>query len=141
MADVNVGLLIRRPPRDVFQAVVDPAITSKIWYTRSSGPMTPGARLTWTWEMYGASAEVHVLEVEPDRRVRFDWGRPVEFRFVPWKGHTYVQVIEGGWGDNVTGVLDSTQGFTFLLASLKALLEHGIALGIVEDAHPAGLQL
>jgi uncharacterized protein YndB with AHSA1/START domain len=138
MADVNVGLLIRRPPHEVFQAIVDPAVTTKIWYTDSTGPMTAGAELTWTWAMYDASARVRVLEVEPGRRVRFDWGSTVEIRLLPWKDDTtWVQVTETGAGDP----LDSTAGFSFLLASLKALLEHGIALGIVADAHPAGLQV
>jgi hypothetical protein len=33
-------------------------------------------------------------------------------------------------------VADSTQGFTFTLAGLKAFLEHGIRLQLVADAHP-----
>ena len=37
--------------------------------------------------------------------------------------------------------LDSTQGFTFLLSSLKAFLEHDVVLRVVLDAHPAGLQI
>jgi uncharacterized protein YndB with AHSA1/START domain len=44
---VNVGMLIRRPPDEVFQAFVDPAITTKFWFTKSSGTMTPGAVLQW----------------------------------------------------------------------------------------------
>jgi hypothetical protein len=37
---VRVGMRIRRMPADVFQVIVDPYITSKIWYTKSSGKMT-----------------------------------------------------------------------------------------------------
>ena len=34
---VDVGLLIRRPPHDVFEALADPSITTTLWYTKSSG--------------------------------------------------------------------------------------------------------
>lgn len=33
-------------------------------------------------------------------------------------------------------MIDSTGGFTQVLAGLKALLEHGIELGLVRDSHP-----
>ena len=148
---VKVGMLIRRPPAEPFQAIVDPAVTSKIWYTKSSGKMTPGAQLTWEWEMYGVSSQVCVQEVEADRRVRFTWSgytpehpTTVEFCFLPMPGDTtYVQVTETGFtgtGDElVRYVADSTGGFTFLVSALKALLEHDIVLGLVPDAHPAGV--
>jgi len=53
---VEVGVLIRRPPGDVFQALVDPAITTRFWFTKSSGELVRGATVRWEWEMYGASA-------------------------------------------------------------------------------------
>ena len=55
---VKVGMLVRREPAEVFKAIADPGITSKIWYTKSSGKMTPGAELLWEWEMYGLSSQV-----------------------------------------------------------------------------------
>lgn len=93
------GMLIRKAPADVFRAWADPSVTTKFWYTKSSGPMVAGAKLRWDWEMFGASANVAVKEVEQDRRIVFDWGgdgamRTVELRFVPWQGHTYVNVVE-----------------------------------------------
>lgn len=69
----------------------------------------------------------------------------VEFRFVPWEGDTYVLVTETGFsgdGDTlVQRVIDSTTGFTFLLSSLKAFLEHDVVLRVVVDAHPAGIEI
>lgn len=150
---VKVGMLIRRKPAEVFRAIVDPAITTKIWYTKSSGKMTPGAELLWEWEMYGVSSQVRVGEVEENSQVRFTWSgytpdhpTTVEFRFTPMPdATTYVQVTETGFtgsGDLlVRYVADSTGGFTFLVSALKALLEHGIVLALVPDAHPPGLQL
>ena len=52
-------------------------------------------------------------------------------------------IIETGFtGDGDTHVrraLDSTAGFTFLLSSLQAALEHDITLRVVLDAHPPDL--
>lgn len=64
----RVQILIRRPAAEVFGAFVDPAVTMKFWFTKSSGRVEPGAHLMWEWEMYGASAPVTVKEVEQDAR-------------------------------------------------------------------------
>lgn len=67
----DTGLLIRRSPHDVFEALADPSITTRFWYTKSTGRMVEGAELTWEWEMYGVSGKVWVKEVQADRRIRF----------------------------------------------------------------------
>jgi uncharacterized protein YndB with AHSA1/START domain len=148
---VEVGMLIRRPPGDVFQALVDPAITTRFWFTKSSGKLVRGATVRWAWEMYGASTKVWVKEIEDNSRILFDWGdddetTTVEFRFVPYgDGATYVRVTETGHtgdGDEVAArAADATGGFTFMVCALKALLEHDVVLTVVLDAHPQGLQL
>ena len=63
----------------------------RFWYTRSTGRMTEGAELTWTWEMYGVSSTVWVEEVRADRLIRFrldsyDPAHPttVRFEFTPY---------------------------------------------------------
>jgi uncharacterized protein YndB with AHSA1/START domain len=141
---VNVGMLIRRPTHDVFEALADPAIATRFWYTESTGRMEPGAALTWSWEMYGASGNVWVNEMEVDRRISFTHATTVEFRFTPYEDDaTYLRICETGFtGDPDTQVaraLDSTSGFAFLLSSLKAALEHDITLRVVLDAHPPHL--
>jgi hypothetical protein len=46
-------------------------------------------------------------------------------------------VVALGDGDKVVrDALDSKGGFTWVLAGLKALLEHNIELKAIEDAHP-----
>jgi uncharacterized protein YndB with AHSA1/START domain len=145
---VNTGMLIRRPPEQVFQAFVDPAITTKFWFTKSSGKMTPGAHVQWDWEMYGVSTKVSAKEVEENRRILFDWDddkpKTVEMRFIPWEnGATYVEVTETGLsgdGDEILAqATGSTEGFTIVLCALKALLEHDIILTAVQDRFPDGL--
>jgi len=139
-------MLIRRPPGEVFQALVDPAITTRFWFTKSSGKLVPGATVQWDWEMYGVSTKVAVKEVEDDSRILIDWGdddefTTVEFRFIPaGDDRTYVQVTETGLSGDadeiVSRVAGSTGGFTNVLCALKALLEHDVVLTVVLDHSP-----
>ena len=146
---VEVGMLVRRPPGDVFQALVDPDITTRFWFTKSSGKVVSGASLQWDWEMYGVSAKVSVKDVDENRRIAFDWGddeetTTVEFRFTPLGDDaTYLRVTETGLsGDGdalVARVAGSTGGFSIALCALKALLEHDVVLTVVRDRFPKGL--
>lgn len=139
-------MIIRKPVGDVFEAFINPDITTQFWFTRSSGRLETGKTLTWQWEMYNASAQVIVKAIEPDRRIHIEWGddsgmTTVEWRFTPLKsGFTFVQVTNSGFkgtdDEVVAQVIDSTGGFSFLLAGLKAWLEHGIRLKLVDDHVP-----
>lgn len=142
MPTVQVSELIRRPPAEVFAAFVDPAITTRFWFTKSSGALAPGATVRWEWEMYGVADTVQVEAFEPAERLVFSWSpnRTVEFRFVPRKEGTVVSVTESGFtgtaDEAIAYVADSTGGFTIALCGAKALLEHGIELGAVRDKFP-----
>lgn len=142
-------MLIRRPVAEVFQAFVDPAITSQFWFTSGSGALEPGKRVRWDWEMYGASVEVDVKAVEPNERILVEWatdGTPtkVEWHFASRAdGTTFVSITNAGFGGDADAIvgqaLDATEGFTLVLAGLKALLEHDIRLDLVADRFPDGL--
>ena len=142
-------MLIRKPASEVFEAFIDPAITSRFWFTKSTGRLEPGKHITWTWEMYNVSAEVDVKEIEINKRILIDWGNyseltSVEWIFTPYEdGATYVTITNSGFkgdGDKVVkDALDSTGGFTWVLAGLKALLEHNVELNLVGDAFPKRL--
>jgi len=148
---VKVGMLVRRPPAAVFEAFVDPSITTKFWFTHSTGKMVPGAEIQWDWAMYGISTEVSVTEVEENSRIVFDWAHgaeptTVEIRFIPWQDDTtYVSVTETGLtgtaDEMVAYAADATGGYSFVLAAVKALLEHHIELAVVGDHLPAGLTI
>ena len=58
-------MLIRKPVAEVFEAFINPAITTKFWFTKSSGKLEAGKQIRWEWEMYNASAEVDVKVNEP----------------------------------------------------------------------------
>jgi uncharacterized protein YndB with AHSA1/START domain len=145
----NQQMLIRKPVAQVFEAMVDPAITSRFWFSKGSGRLEVGKHVRWDWEMYGVGADVDVKEVEENKRILVEWGGPenptsIEWTFEPrGEDRTFVTVKNWGFkGDAekiVAEALDSTGGFTFLLAGLKAFLEHGIELKLIEDHEPSAL--
>ena len=47
----KTGMLIRRPVAEVFEAFVDPEITTKFWFTQSGGRLEAGKQVQWEWEM------------------------------------------------------------------------------------------
>ena len=142
-------MLIRKPVSEVFEAFIDPAITTRFWFTKSTGRLEPGQHITWTWEMYDVSVEVEVKAIEVNKRILIDWGNygemtTVEWIFTPYADSaTYVTITNSGFkgdGDKVVkDAIDSTGGFTQVLAGLKALLERNIELNLIVDAFPQGL--
>jgi uncharacterized protein YndB with AHSA1/START domain len=143
-------MLIRKPVAEVFEAFINPEITTKFWFTKSSGRLDAGKQVTWTWEMYNASSQVTVKEVEQNKRILIEWsayGSPttVEWIFTPYGNDaTFVSITNSGFSgdgdDIVKQALDSTGGFTIVLAGLKALLEHDIMLNLIVDRFPKGLR-
>jgi uncharacterized protein YndB with AHSA1/START domain len=147
----QVQMLIRRPVGEVFEAFVDPAVATKFWFTKSSGTLEAGKRLQWDWEMYGASAQVDVLEVEAHTRIVISWpygptGAPttVEWTFTRLPDDTtFVAISHRGFAGSPEEVAEqaigSTGGFAWVLAGAKALLEHHVELNLIADHAPPGL--
>ncbi len=130
-------MLIRRPAAEVFRAFTDPAVTTRFWFTRSSGPLVAGATVTWDWEMYGVSTEVTVKEIDQDRRILAEWDpecpSELEWLFLPGPGDTtLVRITESGFcgtaDEMVAKAIDAVGGFAMVLCALKALLEHPMRL-------------
>lgn len=142
-------MLIRKPVAQVFEALVDPSITSRFWFSKSSGRLVAGKRVRWGWEMYGHHTEVDVKEIEGNKRILIEWNGPDNPSSVEWtfetKGENTTFVVVKNWGFNGDGdkvvaeAIDSTGGFTFLLAGLKVFLEHGIEPNFVLDHAPDAL--
>jgi uncharacterized protein YndB with AHSA1/START domain len=145
----QAGMLIRKPVAEVFEAFVNPAITSQFWFTKGSGRLEAGKDVRWDWEMFGFSIQVKVKAIEKNARILLEWpgdGAPTTVEWVftlrP-DGATFVSIKNTGFaGDTaqmVQQALDSTEGFTLVLAGLKALLEHNVKLNLVADRFPDGL--
>ena len=141
---VEVQMLIRRPVAEVFEAFVNPEITTKFWFTKSSGRLEIGKIVRWDWEMYGVGDDVTVKEFEINKRLVIQWHSDstyVEWNFEPrGDGATFVKVSNWGFtGENlVAQALDAKGGYSFVLSGLKAWLEHGIELNLVLDHFPDG---
>jgi uncharacterized protein YndB with AHSA1/START domain len=143
---VEVQMLIRRPVAEVFEAFVNPDVTTRFWFTKSSGRLEPGARVRWDWEMYGVFTAVNVKALEPNRRILIEWDDPpvpVEWLFKAVdNGSTIVSITNRGFHGNddetVAQAIDSMGGFSLVLAGAKALLEHNVELNLVGDRHPGG---
>jgi hypothetical protein len=83
-------------------------------------------------------------------RILVTWGNygeatTVEWTFTPYGNDaTYVSITNSGFrgvGDKVVSdALDSKGGFTWVLAGLKAFLEHNTELNFIADAFPKGLR-
>lgn len=136
-------MLIRRPVEEVFNAFVDPTVTTRFWFSRSSGQLAPGKTVTWYWDQYGVSGEVTVTALEKNQRIAIEWPTPVEMTFTSRANElTFVSVIASGFtgtdDEKVSQALDSTEGFNLVLSACKVFLEHGIDSRIIPDKNPDG---
>ena len=141
---VETQMLIRKSVNEVFQAFIDPRLTTNFWFTKSSGILEVGKQVKWEWEMYNVSTEVTVIEIIPGQLISIQWGEPkttVDFKFQSTDdGHTYVIIKNYGFhqsGNELIDVIkDSTGGFTTVLDGLKAYMEYDIKLNLIGDKFP-----
>lgn len=141
---VQAQMLIRKPIQEVFEAFINPEITTNFWFTKSTGKLEEGKKITWEWEMYGAKSEVKVLQIIPDRLIKTEWGlfsNNVDYEFKEMEKGTLVIIKSYGYsetGEDLLSVInDNTGGFTTVLDGCKAYLEHGINLRLIEDKFPS----
>lgn len=138
-------MMIRRPPADVFQALIDPAITTHFWFSKGSAPLEIGKKVRWDWEMYGVHVIAEARELDLDRRILIEWNGPENPSLVEWtlerrgEDNTFVTVKNWGFSGGLKEAITSTEGFTNLLAAMKFYLEHGIEPNLVLDHAPDAL--
>lgn len=137
----KAAMLIRKPVSEVFEAFLNPEITTKFWFTRSSGRLEAGKSVQWEWEMYHHSITVDVKVIEQDKRIVIEWPTTVEWIFTAREDNTtFVSISDSGYDGTmdeiIADVRNSTEGFTLVLAGLKAYLEHNIRLNLVADRFP-----
>ena len=143
---VEAQMLIRKPVAQVFEAFINPEITTRFWFTKSSGRLELGKKVRWDWEMFGVGDDLTVKELEENRRILVEWDNDpttVEWNFESREdGTTLVKIsnwkFPGSCDEVLPVAVDSKGGYTMVLAGLKAWLEHGIELGLVRDQFPEG---
>jgi uncharacterized protein YndB with AHSA1/START domain len=130
----------------LFEAFIDPDVTTNFWFTKSSGRLKVDHEIRWDWEMYGASTLVLVKAIEPNKRIVIEWdgysGRTtVEWKFLRARMQRHMsssqslagQVMETNSSSTLSSRLKGSPG---TLAGLKAFLEHGVKLNLVADKNP-----
>jgi hypothetical protein len=96
--------------------------------------------------MYNHSVPVFVKSIQPLKKIIIDWGNVGDLTTVEWTfknindNETFLSIVNSGFkgvqDKIISQVRDSTEGFTIVLAGLKARLEFGIRLNLVADRFP-----
>lgn len=150
---VESQMLIRKPLNEVFEAMINPEITSKFWFTKSSGRVEPGKTLEWEWGQFGVSDMVDILEVNSNEYISLEWKlgdlkTKVEMFFESHSDtSTLFKVTESGFWDSppaedekledkIKLMLGQNGGWNLVLCNMKAWLELGINLNLIADHKP-----
>ncbi|MWD28625.1 hypothetical protein E0K89_014155 [Aquicoccus sp. SCR17] len=141
-------MVIRRAPRDVYEAFANPEIMERFWLPAGGERMEPGRRLTWSAgpEVDAPEIEVRVVEAQPGKRLSIDWGlldgvrTRVDWIFEPVPEGTLLTMVETGLRGAQEGVRsrarDARANFDRVAEGLKTLLEQGSGLHVVRDHTP-----
>ena len=138
--NIRVSGRIGRTAEEVFDAVVNPQKLSSYFTTvgGASAPLVAGTTVRW-WK----DGVVEVSEVQPQRRIVFQWDggtgtdglrykTKVEMTFEPLEdGGTMVTIEESGWREDEAGrrgTYLNCEGWTQMLCCMKAFVEYGINL-------------
>lgn len=137
---------IEKPTSEVFEAFVDPSKIGNFWFSSSSERWEQGKTITLIYEEYDTQLDIHVLKVEKDKEIIFQWG-PIDENYIVTitlseLDHTtsIVTVNEEGFKETdnhfVQRLIDDKEGWVFMLTCLKAYLESGVTdlrTGLVKD--------
>lgn len=142
---------IRTTPEKLWQAITDPAFTSRYWGVRFASDWTPGAHVTWHFgDATMAGPDQVVLESDPYRKLSYTWHdfspefaaqvgldeemrlklsaerrSKVTFEIEPVGDVVKLTVVHDGFdpASELRGMI--SEGWLPLLSSLKTLLETG----------------
>lgn len=131
---------IAKPAHEVFNAIVDQQELSGYFIIDGKGRMEEGKTITWRWEDYNGTIDIHIKRIEKDKFISFNWSgsgteTTVEIHFEEHDGITTAKIREYGWDKDDNGIarlVEQTQGWTQMLCCLKAYLEYGINLRTVK---------
>jgi uncharacterized protein YndB with AHSA1/START domain len=133
---------VSRPVAEVYEAVADPAQLSKYFTTGGArGRLERGAEVSWDFADFPGRFPVTVVEAQVPNRIVIEWDgnetvadrTRVVFEFAPIDdgARTLVTITESSWRATDAGAksaFGNCEGWTGMLAALKAWLEHGINL-------------
>jgi uncharacterized protein YndB with AHSA1/START domain len=135
---------IARPPAEVYEAVADPEQLSRYFTTAGArGRLEPGADVSWDFADFPGRFPVNVVEATPPERIVIEWEAAsgsnatgttrTTFTFAPLDdgSRTLVTITEESWSATELGAkhaFGNCEGWTGMLAAMKAWVEHGINL-------------
>ncbi|WP_062305518.1 SRPBCC domain-containing protein [Demequina subtropica] len=133
---------IARPAAAVYEAIADPAQLSQYFATGGArGRLEPGGEVTWDFADHPGRFPVTAVEADPPRRLVIAWDAiagvadqtTVVFELEPVDAgaRTLVTITESAWRNTPDGsqaAFRNCMGWTQMLDSLKAWIEHGIVL-------------
>ncbi|MEP3211474.1 MAG: SRPBCC family protein [Maribacter sp.] len=141
----ETAMLIRKPIAKVFDAFIHPEITTKFWFTKSSGKLEEGKTIDWTWEMFDHTASIYVISIIPNEKIIIQWGSDKE-AIAEWifksmgANKTFITItntgLRGTTNEIMAQIRDATGGFSWVLAGAKAYLEHDLELNLIADRYP-----
>jgi uncharacterized protein YndB with AHSA1/START domain len=135
--EIRTTIQIAKPPREVFEAIVDPSKMSNYFISKASGRMEEGKNLTWWFPEFEEGFPVRVGRIERDKYISYYWeaeGKEllVEINLAPRpNNNTLVTITEKKMDNDEAGIKwlkGNTEGWANFLACLKAWLEYGINL-------------
>ncbi|GAA2830068.1 uncharacterized protein YndB with AHSA1/START domain [Leucobacter komagatae] len=144
---------VARPRAEVYEAVADPAKLSKYFTTGGAvGRIDTGLIVQWDFADFPGAFPVTVVAAEAPSRIEIRWAgeatasgsdspdgpngagyTTVVFEFEPFDDdtRTLVKITERSWQATEAGAraaFGNCEGWTGMLAALKAWVEHGINL-------------
>ena len=143
---VTASIIIRSAPADVFAAFNDADKMSQFWFTRRDAGLIEGENSTWYLgkgeDAYAFDVRVKTV-IEPETLV-IEWQGPEgHWTEVRWSfadsgdGNTVLTIVETGFRGSdeeiSASARDSKGGFNQVIVAAKALVEHGVALNVVDD--------
>lgn len=122
---------INKPAHDVFEAFVDPEKIGNFWFSSSSERWEQGKTITLRYDEYEAVGDIVVKEIEPNKKIVFNWGHTVKITLEELDNtSTIVEVKEEDFDENddqfVERIIDNKEGWVYTLSCLKAYLEYGV---------------
>ncbi|MEI3843244.1 MULTISPECIES: SRPBCC domain-containing protein [unclassified Microbacterium] len=135
---------IARPRAEVYEAVADPAQLSRYFATAGArGRLESGAEVSWDFADFPGRFPVTVVEAVAPERIVIEWDAAAgsteagttrtTFTFAPIDDdtRTLVTITEESWTPTPVGAksaFGNCEGWTGMLAAMKAWVEHGINL-------------
>lgn len=136
----TVKTLVKTDVQKVYDAFIHPDVLTKFWLSGASDSLAVGQTIQWNYMVPGASDQVTTQELVPNKKIKVSFSNNTTtewtFESIDSKG-TIVTVINEGYtgsaDEQIKMALNAVEGYTWVMADLKTLLEQGQSAGIVKD--------